>query len=719
MPSCPCQAIATIQGNPLPRILLPEPRRPFRFSFVKASFSHYLHRQAFNPAPISPIDRRACDREDPGFRDRVGRITPGSHTVAQAVQRRVSRQTRVASRTPRLVGNEWAELYPARFHLPTRGGVSTSKFQTCVWISRQFTLEYDDSIKTVIRMSSPNAGILIVADDRPFATHLCECLKKMRHHVSGVVFDASDAAGVARELRPDLALVDLDILGRPTGPEVGDQLGRQLNLPVVYLTDAAEGDLFERSQATSPYGYVLKPFDPRQLDVNVMAAVSMHEREREHRRTRVALERKVDESKYHRELMETILNSISDGIIVADTDGKFLYVNPGARQIVGMDIKDGFPDDCAERHGVYHLDRETPVKTEDLPLIRAIRHGESSDEEDVFIRNENKQDGVYIRMSGRPLLDKTGEVRGGVVIFRDVTERVLAEEALAQAFDQGRFEMFDTILHNIGNAMNSVTTGIETVRRNLENDRAGRRLFALAAAIDEHRNDWTDYIANDPQGRKVMPFIIKLAEDFGRRNDELMKTVSRVRDRANRIVDIIRTQKALDGSGMDRKDVDLYDALSGAFRMLRDSLNRRGIRTDVDCGNAPQEIRVRESQFHQMLVNLVKNSIEAIDEHAVLYGLQETPRIEIRASASDDFLYLEVIDNGIGIENNDTRVLFTPGYTTKKSGSGLGLHSAANFVIASGGRIEPLSKGRGNGTAMRVMLPLSAVAPQVESGSPT
>ena len=131
-----------------------------------------------------------------------------------------------------------------------------------------------------------------------------------------------------------------------------------------------------------------------------------------------------------------------------------------------------------------------------------------------------------------------------------------------------------------------------------------------------HREDWLDYVANDPQGRKVMPFIVELAESLSSRNEALMKTVRRVRDRAHHIADIVRTQKALSGPGLARKDVVLHDALSGAVRVLRDSLAKRGIQVAVDCDNAPREIRIQESQFHQMLVNLVKNALEAIDELA-------------------------------------------------------------------------------------------------------
>ncbi|MDE2809447.1 MAG: ATP-binding protein, partial [Gemmatimonadota bacterium] len=130
------------------------------------------------------------------------------------------------------------------------------------------------------------------------------------------------------------------------------------------------------------------------------------------------------------------------------------------------------------------------------------------------------------------------------------------------------------------------------------------------------------------------------------------------------------------------------------------------IQTHVDCGNAPAEVRIQETQFNQMLVNLLKNAMEAIDELKESGGLEELPRIEIRAYVRQDFLVLEVQDNGIGIEQKNLKAIFGAGYTTKREGSGLGLHSAANFVTSSGGRIQPLSDGYGTGATMCVMLRL-------------
>ena len=430
------------------------------------------------------------------------------------------------------------------------------------------------------------------------------------------------------------------------------------------------------------------------------------------KKSQAELARTMEELRNQNELMETTFNSISDGIVVADAEGNFLYVNPGAEQIVGMGATETSPEEWSETYGTFYPDRETPVEPKDLPLLRAILNGESTDDVDLFIRNENRPDGVYIRVSGRPLLNEIGGIRGGVIALRDVTEHMLSEEALARAFAQGRLDMIDTILHNIGNAINSVTVGIRTVHQDLTNNQVLRRLCALADAVKAHRDNWIDFISNDPQGRKVMPFVIALAEDFTAMNKRLTKTVERVRDRADHISGIVRTQKALGNPSMDRKDIDLEEALASAIRVLQDSLGKRGTRTEIDCEEAPEVIRIQESQFHQMMVNLIKNSLEAVDELAASGGLEETPRIRIRAGVEGDFLQIEVSDNGIGLDldQNSSRI-FAAGYSTKEGGSGLGLHSVANFVISSGGEIHPFSDGIGKGATMRVMLRLSSVIP--------
>ena len=411
------------------------------------------------------------------------------------------------------------------------------------------------------------------------------------------------------------------------------------------------------------------------------------------------------------ELMETTFHSISEGLVVVNTEGEVLSINPAGRQIAGFESMDPSQTRLVRKWAdYYYLDRETLIPAADLPVNRAVLHGEASSDLTLFVRTQFQPDGFFVRTSVRPLLHPGGGIRGAVAIFRDVTDQMRAEDALVQAFSQGRMEMIDTILHNIGNAINSVVTGVDTLNHHLADDPFLPRLNDLADAVRAHRDNWVEYVAHDPQGQKVMPFVIALAENLAKQREAMNRTVARVRERTNHIVDIVRTQKALGSPHMARKDVNLENSLSAAARFLYDSLGKRGIRVEVHCNNAPREIRIQESRFHQMIVNLIKNSIEAIDELAATNGLNEMPRICIRAYSEGDFLHVDVVDNGIGIDTKKTMPIFAAGYTTKQSGSGLGLHSAANFVIESGGQLRALSDGIGRGTTLRIMLRLSSVA---------
>ena len=355
-------------------------------------------------------------------------------------------------------------------------------------------------------------------------------------------------------------------------------------------------------------------------------------------------------------------------------------------------------------------DKVTPFPLEEHPLFQAI-HGKSTNAIEMFIRTDEASNGIYANVSGRPLQDKDGNWTGGVAVFHDMTYRVQMEETLAQAFAQGRLEIVDTILHNIGNAINSVSVGIDTIHHELMNDKLTPRLNALASAIEQHQDNFSDYIKNDPQGQKVLPFILTLAADFDAVNQQWKQTVQRIKDRTGHIVDIIRTQNAYNVASGLRKDINLKAAISDAIKILQDSIDKRQIQIEIDCDNVRQEIRIQESQFHQMLVNLIKNSIEAIDELARSGEYEGVSRIRFRTYISGDFLCLDMMDTGIGIDSEDINKIFWAGFTTKEHGTGLGLHSSANFVISSGGKIQVFSEGRGKGTTIQIMLRRSSMYP--------
>ena len=416
--------------------------------------------------------------------------------------------------------------------------------------------------------------------------------------------------------------------------------------------------------------------------------------------------------------METVFERISDGVVVADETGAFTLFNPTAKRIVGMGMTDVGPDAWTAEYGIFYADGVTPVPTGELPLVRAAIRGQPSDDVELFVRNAGVPEGVYISVSGRPLRDESGALTGGVITLRDITEERRDKDALLQAFAQGRLEILDTILHNIGNAINSVSVGVGTIHEELLKNEPVRRLASVAAALHEHRDDWITYLRSDPQGRQALPFIIALAEDFSAAGERLRKTVARVERRVTHVVDIIRTQRSFESGGMARKDIELSQTIVDVLRLMRESLANRNIDVRVDLDDAPRVIRTHESRFHQMMVNLIKNAIEAIDDLAASpSGMSAQPRIRIRAHAQDKHLVIDVIDNGIGLPEDRLRRVFAAGYTTKKGGSGLGLHSAANYAVGSGGSIQPSSGGIGTGTTMRVTLPLDAVLASVPAGS--
>ena len=429
----------------------------------------------------------------------------------------------------------------------------------------------------------------------------------------------------------------------------------------------------------------------------------------ETRRAQRELERTYQRLYEHRQTTDAVFESMRDGVLVFDTGGDLVFANESAKRMVGRGMLDkSDPVRWQEGHGIFFPDETTRLPVEQFPHTRVLQ-GEIIEDMNIFIRNPRIPNGVHLGIDCRPMYDRHGTFSGAVLVAHDETASRRANQALTNAFAHGRLEILDTIVHNIGNAINSVSVGVNSVREQVQENHLLRRFSALAAAVEAHRSDWQTYLATDAQGKRVLPFMLALAKDFERQNEKLSRTIERVDARVRHIVEIVRTQTASHNGAMLRTDIDLEQSITAACNILRDSMVNRGIELGIDCQNAPTEIRVQESNFHQLIVNLVKNAVDAIDD---LRRAQEsaTPgRIQIDCHVDGDTFVIKVTDNGIGIAPEQFKEIFLPGYTTKVDGTGLGLHSAANYVISSGGTIEPSSPGVGHGATMRVAWRTAAV----------
>ncbi len=400
----------------------------------------------------------------------------------------------------------------------------------------------------------------------------------------------------------------------------------------------------------------------------------------------------------------------SEAIVLLDTEGNVLDANGRLYDWLGYKPEEVIGRDLLD---LSFLPQESKIGVIEGLFQRVVGEETRPCELDFVTRSGEERVGKIVSNLMR---DERGEVTQAIVMISDITDYRKAKEALresmereARAYAQGRLEILDTMLHNIGNAINSVTVGIGTIQENLAKNKLTRRLLSLADAVEEHQDDFSDYVKNDPRGQQVAPFIIALADDFARYNEELTKTVNRVSERAAHIIDITRIENPVSTRSVYTRIVNLREAIGSAVAVLEKHIRESDIEISIDCDNAPEEISIQEGRFHQMLVDLIKNSIEAISDLKMAGGQENTPFIRINSHVDSGSLIIEITDNGIGIEKGKLDLIFRPGYTTKGSESGLGLHSVANFVDGCRGQIRAFSNGIGEGATIKIVLPLSSI----------
>jgi PAS domain S-box-containing protein len=131
-------------------------------------------------------------------------------------------------------------------------------------------------------------------------------------------------------------------------------------------------------------------------------------------------------------LLQSILDSMGEGVAATDEKGAFVIFNPSAHRITGTGPVGSTPEEWTVDYGILQADGKTPFRPDDLPLTRALR-GESTDSVEMLLRNPNNSAGTWVSVTGRPLVDERGRSRGAVVVFRDTSERRRTLERLMRA----------------------------------------------------------------------------------------------------------------------------------------------------------------------------------------------------------------------------------------------------------------------------------------------
>ncbi len=166
----------------------------------------------------------------------------------------------------------------------------------------------------------PNS-ILVVEDEVLVARDISARLGRMGYEVVGTAARGEDAIELALEHIPDLILMDINLKGEMDGIEAATHIGESASIPIIFCTAYSNDEILKRAKITSPYGYVLKPFDNRELEINIEIALFKHKVEQDLAQTRLNL--------------DATLSNVSDGVIATRGDGEIVFVNPVAESIIG------------------------------------------------------------------------------------------------------------------------------------------------------------------------------------------------------------------------------------------------------------------------------------------------------------------------------------------------------------------------------------------------
>jgi signal transduction histidine kinase/amino acid transporter len=295
---------------------------------------------------------------------------------------------------------------------------------------------------------------------------------------------------------------------------------------------------------------------------------------------------------------------------------------------------------------------------------------------------------------------------------RRVRERTTELEAahrelVAAARQAGMAEVAVGVLHNIGNALNSVNVSAALVDQQLRHP-AAAGLGRVADLLEQHREDLARFLTEDDRGRRIPEYLALLSADMTAEHRRTFAELDALMMNIDHLKSVVRSQHSLARGALLTEDVDGVAAIENALRLNASVLAQAGIRVERRFAAVPPVVADMH-QVVQVLVNLIANAAASLH----LSG-GANPTIEVSVScgeAPDATVRWHVRDNGVGIPREHMERIFEFGFTTKTSGQGgFGLHTSALAAGLMGGSLCARSDGPGTGAIFVLELPMASTS---------
>jgi len=495
--------------------------------------------------------------------------------------------------------------------------------------------------------------VLIVEDEVIVARAIASQLKQLGYIVTGTASSGHVAINKASETEPDIVLMDIILKGDMDGIVAANHIRENLDIPVIFLTAYSDNNTLERAKITQPFGYIVKPFTIKDLQIAIEIALLKHQLECDLRE--------------NRDQLATLLNSMSDAVIATDERGIVTFMNPASEALTGWNREEGLGSEVSK---IFHLVDEVTDSAIENPVTRVLREHQVVYLGDFtsLISRDGKR--VPIGDSASPLMRRPDHISGVVVVFWDISERRQTEvlqKALEKEQEVNHLKslFISTVSHEFRNPLTVIQTAVELIDiqgNNLTEAKRKTYVKRIQSAVQSMKHLMEDVLfMGQAEAEKLVcsPIHLNLA---------------------------IFCQELVE---------EIY-AVGNLHPIV------------FTCHSNYTDAWMDERLLHYMFVNLLSNAVKYSPEGGTI-------QFDLRCDLAEGVAIFTIQDQGIGIPEADQNQLFESFYRASNvryiRGSGLGLVIVKRCVDIHGGQIAFTSQV-GVGTTFTIKLPLRNLPPE-------